>query len=136
MSGVIFIFLQIMQCVPINYNWDGWTGMLDDYRCLDINMLSYIAAAFSIGQDVLILALPLPLLCKLNMTRRRKAGLIVMFSLGVFIIATSCARLNYILNFAASSNPTWDYTDPTVWSGVEISVSIIVTCPDQTVGSV
>ncbi|KAL2759588.1 hypothetical protein ACRALDRAFT_1060380 [Sodiomyces alcalophilus JCM 7366] len=119
--------MQIFQCTPIEYNWLGWKGQFGPHRCLNVNMLVNVAAGFSIAQDVVILALPLPLLYGLNMSWRSKVGVIIMFSLGIFITITSCIRLQYLITFAESTNPTWDYADTLIWSGLEVSVSVIVT---------
>jgi hypothetical protein len=126
-SNVIFVFLQVFQCSPIDYNWKGWKGDFGPHRCIDVNMLSYTHSSFSIAHDVIILFLPMPLVWQLNMGWRQKAGIFIMFSLGVVIVATSCVRLQYIIHFARSTNPTWDYTDALIWSGVEVSVAVIVT---------
>ncbi|KAF9877557.1 CFEM domain-containing protein [Colletotrichum karsti] len=128
LSTTILLFMQIFQCIPFEYNWVGWKGDFGPHQCLNINTLAFVAGGLSISHDVIILILPLPLLYKLNMTRRKKAGIFVMFSLGVFILITSCVRLQYIVLFTRSLNPTWDFTDALVWSGVEVSVSMVVVC--------
>ncbi|KAK0741849.1 hypothetical protein B0T21DRAFT_306114 [Apiosordaria backusii] len=128
LSGVIFVFCQIFQCVPIPYIWEGWRkGEFGPFTCLDINTLGYTTAAFSIAQDIVILVMPLPLLIKLNVSLRSKIGIIVMFSLGIFVLITSCVRLWALYNFGDSVNPTWDYTNALIWTGLEVGVSIIVT---------
>ncbi|KAH8677926.1 hypothetical protein BX600DRAFT_479436 [Xylariales sp. PMI_506] len=127
-STTVLIFLQIFQCTPINYNWEGWKGGFGSYKCLDVNSLSYAAAGISIGQDLLVLSLPLPLLIGLNTSWRRRAGIILMFSLGIFIVITSCIRLRFLIIFARSTNPTWDYTETIIWTALEVNVSVIVVC--------
>lgn len=99
-----------------------------DKSCLDVNTLAYSAASFSIAQDLVILILPLPLLMQLNTGKKNKAGIVLMFSLGVFVLITSCVRLRYIAKFGQTTNPSWDLADPLIWSGIEVSVSIIVAC--------
>lgn len=124
--GTIFLAIQIFQCVPISYSWEGWKGTDGPHSCVDINTLAFTAAGFSIAQDVVILVLPLPLLARLRVSWRSKAEVMVMFSLGIFIVITSCIRLRSIVYFAPSSNPTWDYTDALIWTGLEAAVSLIV----------
>jgi hypothetical protein len=127
-SGVIFVFLQLFQCVPVQFIWDGWKkGDFGAHQCLDVTALAFTTATFGIAQDVVILALPLPLLAKLEVSRRSKLGIMLMFSLGVFVLITSCARLWTLLNFGDSVNPTWDYTNAIICTGLEVAVSIIVT---------
>lgn len=112
--------------MPVRYNWEGWKGNFGDYKCLNVNLLTYIAATMTILQDVVILVLPLPLLVHLNTNWRKRINVIIMFSLGIFILITSCIRLRYIVVFARSLNPTWDYTDTLIWTALEVNVSVIV----------
>jgi len=125
---VVLIFAQIFQCSPIHFVWDGWADRSQADHCININALAYTAASFSIAQELALLVLPLPLLIKLNMGLKQKAGIIFMFSLGVFVLITSCVRLRYIVFFGHTVNPSWDLTDPLIWSGIEVSVSIIIAC--------
>ncbi|OHE97032.1 CFEM domain-containing protein [Colletotrichum orchidophilum] len=127
-STTVVLLMQIFQCIPFEYNWLGWKGDFGPYHCLNINTLAFVAAGLSISHDMIILLLPLPLLWHLNTSRRTKMGIFFMFSLGVFILITSCIRLRYIVSFTRSLNPTWDFTDPLIWSGLEASVSMIVVC--------
>lgn len=125
-SSLLFILLQIFQCFPVDSIWRSWRGDYPGYyRCLDINSLVYAAAGCSIAQDLTILVLPLPLILRLNTSWRRKAAIVVMFSLGIFVLVTSCLRLQYLVRFARSTNPSWDFFDTTVWSGFEVAVSVI-----------
>ena len=125
-TSVVFFFMVIFQCIPIDYVWLGWTGLYGPHRCLDINTITFVAAGFGIGQDVVILILPLPLLARLNVSPRSKLAIIVMFSLGIFAVVTSCVRLRYIVSFGSSINPTWDYVGTLVWTGLELAVAIII----------
>ncbi|KAK7213099.1 hypothetical protein V2G26_020277 [Clonostachys chloroleuca] len=116
-------------CIPIAYIWEGWQN--PDYvgYCLNLNHLTFISTGFSIVQDLVILILPLPSLFKLNINIRDKIGLVFMFSLGLFATAISCLRTLYIINFDRSNtNPTWEYVDLIVWTGLEVAVTVIVAC--------
>lgn len=127
-SGIAFLLSQIFQCIPIQYNWQSWKGDFGSHTCVEVNTLVITAAAFAIAQDVIILSLPLPLLIGLHASWRKKAAIIFMFSLGIFVTLTSCIRLHYIIQFIATTNPTWDYTDTIIWTTMEINVAIIVSC--------
>jgi hypothetical protein len=124
----IFLFVVIFQCTPIRYTWEGWKGTFQGpHRCTDLNTVAVMLAAFNIAQDAIILVLPLPLIYRLNTSVRSRINIAVMFSLGAFILITSCVRLKYIGFWTRSSNPTWSYTDVFIWSNIEVSVSVIVT---------
>ncbi|KUI73557.1 hypothetical protein VM1G_09165 [Cytospora mali] len=126
-STTTFVILQIFQCTPASATWESWKGNYPvPYQCFDVNALVYAAAGFSIGQDIIILVIPLPLLLNLNTKWRRKLGIVFMFSLGLFVLVTSCIRLRFVVRFARSTNLAWDYADTLNWSGVEVAVSIVV----------
>lgn len=128
LSGIAFISFQIFQCYPVAFIWEGWKkSEFGPHRCFDVNTLAYASAASSIAQDLVILIMPLPLIVKLNVTLRTKVAIVGMFSLGIFVLITSCVRLWAIYSFGDSANPTWDYTDAVIWTGLEVAVSIIVT---------
>ncbi|KAJ9138643.1 CFEM domain-containing protein [Pleurostoma richardsiae] len=129
LSGLILLSMQIFQCNPVAGAWESWQGFAAGAavpRCLDINALAYTAAAFSIAQDIVILLLPVPLLLGINASWRVRCGVLLMFSLGIFVLVTSCVRLRSLVRIARSTNPSWDYTDSLIWSGLEVAVSIIV----------
>jgi hypothetical protein len=130
LSNAVLAFLAIFQCWPINIVWEGWKIYKDHPnpgKCLNVHLLVHVAAGFSIFYDAVLIALPLPLIWRLHASVRAKVGVGLMLSLGVFVLITSCIRLRYLVGFANHRNVTWYYTDPLIWSGVEVAVSVIVT---------
>ncbi|PSR92273.1 hypothetical protein BD289DRAFT_345568, partial [Coniella lustricola] len=127
LSGLVLLFLQIFQCLPLAYIWEGWLGTWEgSHTCLDVHVLAYSAAAVSIAQDVVILIIPMPMLRGLQTGVKLKLEVCIMFSLGFFILLTSCIRLNFIVKFADTTNPSWDYSNALIWTGLEGGVSMIV----------
>lgn len=126
-STTTLALLQVFQCIPVSASWDGWIEGLEslagDPRCIDINALIFAVASVSIALDVAILCIPIPVVIRLDRSLRGKAA--GMFGLGVFVLVTSCARMQYLVKYGDSPNPTWDTTDVLIWSGVEIAVSVI-----------
>ncbi|KAI7927806.1 hypothetical protein M0657_002363 [Pyricularia oryzae] len=116
LSTATLCMAQILQCIPVDKVWLGWQepGFLvngGSSRCINVNRLTYASAGVSILFDVIILLLPLPIIIRLDATRRLRAEIVVMLSVGVLVLITSCIRMRYIAVFADSTNPTWDATD-------------------------
>lgn len=44
------------------------------------------------------------------------------------VTIVSALRVQSLVHFAASNNPTWDQTDVIIWSNIEINVGIICAC--------
>lgn len=91
---VLAVFLLCFQCVPARAIWEAWRAEAggpggDGFRCLDVNLMTIVLAANLIGQDLVTLLLPLPLLLKLNTSWRNRFNIITMFSLGIFVVITS-----------------------------------------------
>ncbi|KAH7323090.1 hypothetical protein B0I35DRAFT_510300 [Stachybotrys elegans] len=127
-TTIAYIFAQIFQCRPIRFTWEGWMSDDREARCVDITTLTWSAGAFNIFYDTVILILPLPLILGLKMKPKTKIGITFMFSLGIFVLVTSCVRLSYVLGFGHTFNPSWDYVDTIMWTGLEVSTSLIVAC--------
>ncbi len=152
--GVIFFFVAIFQCSPISFFWNHWDGEHEG-SCRDINAIAWANAAISIALDFWMLAIPLAQLKALNLHWKKKIGVALMFIVGTLYVAPvfspvfffflltladracsalssvtvmSIIRLQALVTFAKSSNPTWDNFPVSLWSTVEINVGIVCTC--------
>jgi len=80
--GIAFVFATVFQCSPIPYAWRQVEDPLGG-RCNNINLQGWTSAVFNIALDLVVLALPLKNLYKLQMSLRKKLMIMVMFSLGI-----------------------------------------------------
>ncbi|OIW29283.1 hypothetical protein CONLIGDRAFT_413814 [Coniochaeta ligniaria NRRL 30616] len=122
--GVVFVFVAIFQCKPISYFWEKWDGEHQG-KCIEINSMGWAHAAISIALDLWMLGIPLSQLPGLNLHWKKKVGVAIMFCVGTFVTVVSILRLQSLVTFANSTNPTWDNWDVTNWSTIEINVGII-----------
>ncbi|OHX00889.1 integral membrane protein [Colletotrichum incanum] len=76
--GLIFIFLIMFECSPVASIWDRTL----DRKCIDLNAATLASAILSIVEDFAILAMPIQQLKKLQLTRKKKMAVGLMFSLG------------------------------------------------------
>jgi hypothetical protein len=71
-------FSLVFACTPIESNWDlTITG-----HCVNRPSLYIATAVTNILSDLIIFALPIPMIVKLKITRRQKYGLFFIFSIG------------------------------------------------------
>jgi hypothetical protein len=77
-STIIIFFITVFACDPVPYFWDKDLHG----QCINLGALAYANGGLNIAQDLIIFALPLPVLTKLNMTTKRKIGVGFMFALG------------------------------------------------------
>ena len=73
-----FIPVTIFQCLPIRIAWDKWDGQHHG-KCINLNAEGWAAAALNIPYDLAVILLPVRELSQLAMSRRRKAGILLMF---------------------------------------------------------
>ncbi|KXJ88215.1 hypothetical protein Micbo1qcDRAFT_19083 [Microdochium bolleyi] len=124
---IAFLVTTVFQCTPVSGAWMTWDGTFEA-SCRSLNKQVWAAATTSIVLDVAMLVLPMPALWKLNMSLRKKLQVMFMFSLGLFVTIVSILRLQYIVTFATTRNPTQDFVPVGIWSVVEVSVGIICAC--------
>lgn len=77
-QDAIYIAMVIFRCSPMDAIWDvRVTG-----RCLDLNRIGFSGAILHIVEHFILLVLPLYELWKLNLSRRKKIQLCLVFTLG------------------------------------------------------
>lgn len=107
----------LFQCSPIKLSWRPKSV---PGSCLRNDITFYVLAAITIFCDCLIFALPIPLLAKVQINRRRKFGLIAVFSLGAFTTICSVMRMVQISVIAR----TGDSTMLVLWGTIEMNVGV------------
>lgn len=100
--GLIFFLLALVQLDPITFPSEPG----DEYPVLrfDPVALPLAQAASSFALDIVVLCLPLPLIARLQMDRRRKMAVAGIFWLGAFCVITAIVRT---VSLAQPIEPTW-----------------------------
>lgn len=76
-----FTLTVVFHCTPVSFGWNGWSGEFRG-RCINFNAFAWAHAIINIIFDIFIIALPIPELLKLHLSRRKLTHLILMFSVG------------------------------------------------------
>lgn len=79
-SSLVLVVLG--TCRPFEKNWQFW---LPGY-CVNKQARDFVAASLNLVTDVFILILPQRVIWKLQMTRRRRIGVSVVFSVGLLYV--------------------------------------------------
>ncbi|KAJ5114991.1 hypothetical protein NUU61_000750 [Penicillium alfredii] len=128
-SGLWIVLSAFFFCVPIHDFWSLSPKAHKDH-CLPGAPVWVSNAAIQIFTDLVILGMPLPLLWNLQITRRLKVGILLVFGFGIFVIATSSARLyelSTMIGHGDFNNPHAN-VQAVMWSSLEANVSIICAC--------
>ncbi|KAI6082199.1 hypothetical protein F4821DRAFT_219273 [Hypoxylon rubiginosum] len=119
------VFAISFQCIPIEYNWDT---TIAGGHCINIGQLALVTSILNVLTDVAILVLPLPLVWRLNVTPKRRWGLIVLFALGGGACVVGITRAGYIGDLNATVDPTWDNVPAAYLSAIEVLAGFLVAC--------
>ncbi|KAH7411250.1 hypothetical protein BKA64DRAFT_720013 [Cadophora sp. MPI-SDFR-AT-0126] len=76
--------------------------------------------------DLIIIALPIPILKGMRLPWKEKAIVLFMLAAGSSTVLISVLRIKSIIGFGNSNDPSWDYVIITTWSIYEVYVTIIV----------
>ncbi|KAK8092857.1 hypothetical protein PG999_014444, partial [Apiospora kogelbergensis] len=116
-------------CRPMKYNWE--LGPVALQHCGNLNLKFLLSAIFNLILDVCILALPMPMLWSLHLSSHKKASLIFVFSLGIFVCFATAWRTYHVIKFSSPEskmNFTITIVEDALWSGLEITLGIINAC--------
>lgn len=122
---IAFALVSIFQCMPIPLAWTHWDGEYGDGYCNNINAPGWTSALFNVILDILTLGLPLSMLWKMTLNKRKKFLVMLMSSLGFFVTLVSVLRLQVLVEFGGSKNITWDYKAVGYWSTIELHAAVV-----------
>lgn len=135
-SLVIFELTTILQCVPLSKNWTS--SRTHPGFCANRTALIYANAAINIVYDLLVLALPISNLWKLDVPPIKKACILAVFLVGGVVTVCSIVRMVYLDKYGNAHYPnvTWTYNYIGLWSMIEVYLSIIWCCMPASAGLV
>ncbi|KAF7944584.1 uncharacterized protein EAE97_005217 [Botrytis byssoidea] len=118
----IMFFMAIFNCTPISAFWTN------EGKCFNFKGFAVGYAIVNILTDVSIWILPLPKIWELHLPIGQKMALMLIFTLGLFEIASALTRLVSAMLLIGSPDPTWDYMTGNIWSVIEPAVGIMCAC--------
>ncbi|KAJ5479578.1 hypothetical protein N7530_005087 [Penicillium desertorum] len=118
------LMTNIFQCTPVQYYYNKdlkghcMSGQVQFFQ---------VMGSIALVEDVIIFCLPIPVFWRLQVNRRQKLGLTLVFSLGLLVCIFSLMRLIEFRKFqltdlAASS------AKESIWTCLELDVAIICGC--------
>jgi hypothetical protein len=96
-----------------------WAMPPPNPQCTTLQHYAIVQACFNISSDTLMLLIPLPLITRMNAPWRQKAILMVIFSMGIFVILA--AILTKVFNLSNIWDPSY-----MLWYTREASVAVYV----------
>ncbi|KAK1659591.1 hypothetical protein BDP55DRAFT_697612 [Colletotrichum godetiae] len=119
--AVYFMITIGFCCNPLSHYWTQFYGTVG--TCIDVGRFFFILAIINLSTDVILLAIPVPEILRLQMTKEKKVVVCGILSLGGFAV-----RVHYLKQFSTATDITWMMGPVAIWSSVEPSVGILSAC--------
>ncbi|KAL5358394.1 putative plasma membrane protein Pth11-like protein [Aspergillus floccosus] len=117
---------SIAQCSPIQYAFDK--TITPRGACINLTAFWYANAVFNITSDLVLIALPVPVISNLQLPLKSKIALCGIFAMGIFVCITSVLRIT-TLNIATSRlDITWNSIGSSMWTVIESNLAILCAC--------
>ncbi|KAI1763848.1 hypothetical protein GGR53DRAFT_345732 [Hypoxylon sp. FL1150] len=123
MYSSVFIAM-CFSCIPLKANWTPWlTG-----KCIDKEALYITTASFNLVMDVFILLLPQKIIWNLQMTRNKKIGVSIIFSIGFLSVLCAAGRLyaTQHLSYQNKGDTNYGIGPLYLWSFSEVTCTLLV----------
>ena len=78
--GISFAIASIAACTPFKYNWDK---TIVNGRCIDISRFYTAQTTLGVLFDIIVVAMPMPMLWGLQMKVHKKVALTCIFGVGI-----------------------------------------------------
>ena len=111
----------IFRCNPINAAWN----LFASGKCYDFALFVVIIETFNCLQDFIIVFMPLSVIRHLQMPRRQKISITLIFLLGGFVIITSIVRIVYTWH---PQDPQSAFLNTGKWALLQLSSAIVCAC--------
>ncbi|RYP20591.1 hypothetical protein DL767_009416 [Monosporascus sp. MG133] len=122
--AVANIIASFTICQPFEFKWNKTI----DGHCANV-MASYRYVSIPhILTDIAILALPLPSLYQLQISKKRKLGIFLTFAMGGLGIITAIIRFVSFYTIDLESDPTWYTTDLFTYTMIEPCAYFMCSC--------
>ncbi|KAI0116551.1 hypothetical protein GGR51DRAFT_501763 [Nemania sp. FL0031] len=119
------LLLVNLACTPHEY---AWNRTIKGHCTIDTADTSLAASVFAFATDVIIFFIPQRIIWTLNMTWRRKAGVSVVFALGLAACTASIIRLYYTVQRAMSFDLSYHLSSVQLTAVGEGAAALLVFC--------
>ncbi|OJJ76749.1 hypothetical protein ASPBRDRAFT_62833 [Aspergillus brasiliensis CBS 101740] len=126
--GIGSTITYMLSCVPASYYWERFNPKSTMHgTCRNTTNADGVPLILDLISDVAILALPIATIATLQMPLARKAGLIIVFSVGFIAIASAIARV-VVLYKATSLHTDFPYAAAPFELLVVIQLNMAIVC--------
>ncbi|KAK3989888.1 hypothetical protein QBC44DRAFT_395337 [Cladorrhinum sp. PSN332] len=127
--GIWLVISVCTACVPLEAFWNWSLFWTQKVYCQPGNIW-WANAALHVASDLVIMALPMPVLSALKLPRRQKYALVGVFALGFFVCIVSILRIVAMIDIFNKQAVDATYTSATMiyWTQIEVNAAISCAC--------
>ncbi|KAM5344600.1 hypothetical protein ACJ41O_013135 [Fusarium nematophilum] len=126
-ASIGIFFASVFPCRPMHKAWD-LTLAADVGSCIDRPAMFQATAGLGVATDVLIIAIPIPMVIGLQLSAKKKAALLCLFAIGSATVITSMVRLALLISQLDAVDTTWGGGPIHAWIGIEANLLIMCAC--------
>ncbi|KAF2869475.1 hypothetical protein BDV95DRAFT_101380 [Massariosphaeria phaeospora] len=124
---IAFFFVTLFQDKPIRRNWEG------EGTTINWQIFYIVCIASDVALDIFILCLPLPVIHRLRISRKKRWLVSGVFWLGAVIVVASTVRLYYMVKVRQefrdnSDDFSFTTVNTIIWGSIEPCMSVIAAC--------
>jgi hypothetical protein len=118
-------FINIFQCDPAGGSFDLFILARSGVppKCVGVSHMNTILRAINIALDYCLLAVPIIVLWRVQMSWKKKIRLFAMFGVGALACIGSVMAL--VSKFRLKTDALWNYTGILGWSLVELTLGVL-----------
>ncbi|KAL6356004.1 hypothetical protein LRP88_09589 [Fusarium phalaenopsidis] len=118
-SSISIFFASVFPCTPFRKSWD-LAIPAEVGSCIDRPAMFQATAGLGVATDVLIIAIPIPMIVGLHLSAKKKAALLT--------VITSMVRLALLISQLDAVDTTWGGGPIHAWICVEANLLIMCAC--------
>ncbi|KAI0885154.1 uncharacterized protein GGS22DRAFT_139567 [Annulohypoxylon maeteangense] len=127
--GLSLFFGGVFACVPISLSWTPPSPTSRSAsQCINLPLFMFITSTVNTALDLVIFAIPVPLVHRLQIAARQKVALTGVFTIGAVVCVASVMRLVSIYELDTTTDPSEGGIRLGLWSGIESNLAITCAC--------
>ncbi|KAI9656267.1 MAG: hypothetical protein M1821_004930 [Bathelium mastoideum] len=106
----------------------AWDPLITEGHCINVLVGAVVSAFVNSITDIVILILPQITIWRLQMPKKKKIQISLIFLVGVIACISAIIRVPFTIQLAASEDITWYTWKEGIWTYPEIASGIVAAC--------
>ncbi|KAF2415485.1 hypothetical protein EJ08DRAFT_601037 [Tothia fuscella] len=126
--AIISSILGLVQCTPIQANWNPSLSLEKCWKPTRFQPLLYTISGVNIASDIIFSLLPLTFIRSIRRPLIEKSILAFLMSLGLFASAAALVKITKFKDFSVRTDPTYNRTGVAIFGWLEAHIGILAVC--------